>query len=90
MHNGRFRSLREVLRFYATRDSRPELWYPKNAQGQVLKFDDLPPAYRANLDRQAPLDGRPAGSRPALCEDDIDDLLAFLNTLTDGYQPPAP
>lgn len=83
MHNGCFSSLRQVLRFYATRDTRPELWYPKDAQGGVRKFDDLPQAYRANLDRQAPLDLRPAGGAAALSEGDIDDLLAFLGTLTD-------
>jgi cytochrome c peroxidase len=90
MHNGRFRSLREVLRFYATRNTRPALWYPRDAQGQLLKFDDLPLAYRANLDRQVPLDSRPVDSRPALSEDEIGELLAFLDTLADGYQPPAP
>lgn len=93
MHNGCFKSLREVLRFYATRDSQPQLWYPKDAQGRVRKFDDLPEAYRANVDRQAPLDLRPAGAKPALSEAEIDDLLAFLKTLDDAdvaELPPAP
>lgn len=92
MHNGYFKSLREVLRFYATRDTQPELWYPKDTLGQVRKFDDLPQAYRGNIDRQAPLDLRPAGSKPALSEAEIDDLLAFLETLSDddvAQIPPA-
>jgi cytochrome c peroxidase len=83
MHNGYFKSLREVLRFYATRDTQPELWYPKDALGQVRKFDDLPEAYRGNVDRQAPLDWRAAGAKPALSEGEIEDLLAFLKTLDD-------
>jgi cytochrome c peroxidase len=83
MHNGVFKSLREVLHFYATRDTQPELWYPKDAQGRVLKFEDLPAEYRGNLDRQMPLDLRKAGAKPPLSEAEIDDLLAFLNTLTD-------
>lgn len=83
MHNGYFKSLREVLRFYATRDTEPQRWYPKDAQGSVKKFDDLPPMYQANLDRQPPLDQRKVGSAVALSEADIDDLLAFLDTLTD-------
>jgi cytochrome c peroxidase len=83
MHNGRFKSLRDVLRFYATRDTQPELWYPLDANGQAKKFDDLPPVYRDNLDHQPPLDQRPRGSAPALSDADIDDLLAFLGTLTD-------
>lgn len=87
MHNGKFRSLREVLRFYASRDTQPGLWYPTDAQGRLRKFDDLPQAYVNNIDHQAPLDGRAAGAAPALSERDIDDLLAFLGILTDGYRP---
>lgn len=83
MHNGYFKSLREVLRFYATRDSEPQRWYPKDQQGRVLKFNDLPGIYRDNLDRQMSLDLRAAGSTAALSDDEIDDLLAFLKTLTD-------
>jgi cytochrome c peroxidase len=82
-HNGRFTSLREVVRFYNTRDTNPELWYPV-VNGVVRKFDDLPAAYRDNVDTQAPLDGRPRGSAPAMTDQDIDDLLAFLDTLTDA------
>ena len=88
MHNGRFTSLREAVRFYATRDTDPGQWYPKDAKGTPRKFDDLPPVYRTNLDRQAPLDGRAAGSTPALSDSDIDDLVAFIGTLTDeAYLP---
>jgi len=75
------------VRFYATRDTQPERWYP-TVKGKVQKFDDLPKKYHTNIDSQMPLDGRAAGSRPPMSEDDIRDLLAFLNTLTDGYQPP--
>ncbi len=84
-HNGRMKSLRDVLRFYNTRDTQPELWYPV-VDGVVQKFDDLPAAYRANIDPQAPLDGRPAGSAPPMSEQDLDDLEAFLRTLTDADQ----
>jgi cytochrome c peroxidase len=86
-HNGEIRSLREALEFYNTRDTNPERWYP-SAHGVVEKFNDLPPEYRANLDKQGPLDGRAPGSSPPMSEQDIDDLLAFLNTLTDDYTPP--
>jgi cytochrome c peroxidase len=87
-HNGAIKSLRESLEFYNTRDTNPERWYPKKS-GKVQKFNDLPEAYRANLDKQGPLDGRKAGSAPPMTEQDIDDLIAFLNTLTDDYTPPA-
>jgi cytochrome c peroxidase len=34
-----------------------------------------------------PLDGRAAGSKPPLTDAEITDLVCFLKTLTDGYQP---
>jgi cytochrome c peroxidase len=82
-HNGKMKSLREVLRFYNTRDTQPELWYPV-VNGVVQKFDDLPAQHQANIDTQAPLDGRAAGSQPPMSEQDLDDLEAFLRTLTDA------
>ena len=87
-HNGKIKSLNEALRFYNTRDTAPELWYPK-VNGVVHKFDDLPAKYRANIDTQMPLDGRARGSKPPMSDQDIADLEAFLDTLTDGYVPPA-
>jgi cytochrome c peroxidase len=83
-HNGVFNSLRDVLRFYVERDIHPEKWYSHNPDGTVHKFDDLPPGYADNVDRDAPLD-RVAGASPALTESEIDDLIAFLKTLNDGY-----
>jgi cytochrome c peroxidase len=110
-HNGVIHSLEQALRFYATRDTSPELWYPtvggrakargdrafpsygliqaQYAGGKVQKYDDLPERYVANIDPQRPLDGRARGSKPPLSERDIQDLVCFLETLTDGYQPPA-
>jgi cytochrome c peroxidase len=82
-HNGQMKSLRDVLRFYNTRDTHPELWYPV-VDGVVQKFDDLPASYRANIDAQSPLDGRARNSSPAMSDQDIEDLLAFLQTLTDA------
>jgi hypothetical protein len=53
----------------------------------VHQYDDLPPQYRANIDVvDAPLD-RKRGQAPALNDAEIADVLAFLNTLTDGYRP---
>lgn len=87
-HNGQIKSLRDAVRFYNTRDTSPELWYPV-LNGVVQKFDDLPMPYRRNIDRQAPLDGRPLHSPPAMTDQDIDDLLAFLGTLTDADLTPS-
>jgi len=58
-------------------------------RGQVMKYDDLPTEFTTNIDGQMPLDGRKAGSAAPLSDQNIADLICFLNTLTDDYQPPA-
>jgi len=82
-HNGALKSLKDVIRFYNTRDTNPERWYP-TVKGVVQKYNDLPTRYRANLDRQMPLDGRKRGSEAPMTEQEMQDLEAFLNTLTDN------
>jgi cytochrome c peroxidase len=111
-HNGVMHSLEQAVRFYNTRDTMPELWYPtvggkpkatpeanfpryglittQYVGGVVQKFDDVPAAHRANLDTQMPLDGRAAGSQPPMTEQEVTDLICFLETLTDGYVPGPP
>lgn len=86
-HNGVFHSLKEVVEFYATRDTDPARWYPRDARGHVDKFDDLPEAYRANVKLDPPFKPLP-GNRPRLNAAEIDDIVAFLKTLTDGYRRP--
>lgn len=108
-HNGVIHSLEQAVRFYNTRDTRPELWYPTSGAaakakpdgdfpryglitaqyvgGTVQKFDDLPPPLRGNMDSQKPLDGRAVGSADPMTEQQVADLLCFLDTLTDGYEP---
>lgn len=88
-HNGSMHTLEQVLDFYNTRDTAPQRWYPQRG-GAVQVFDDLPPAYRANLTQQAPLDGRPAGSAPPMSAQDLADLACFLRTLSDGHTPGTP
>ena len=85
-HNGRVHSLRQAIAFYVERDTDPEKWYPRTPSGRILKFDDLPDAYRNNVNREPPFGGKP-GDPPALSASDIDDIVAFLATLTDGYEP---
>ncbi|TIS69931.1 MAG: cytochrome-c peroxidase, partial [Mesorhizobium sp.] len=85
-HNGYVHSLREAVAFYVTRDTDPGRWYPKNADGTVEKFDDLPKAYRGNLKTDPPFNGRKPGEKPALTDAEIDDIVAFLGTLTDADQ----
>jgi cytochrome c peroxidase len=85
-HNGVFHTLRQVMEFYVQRDTNPEKWYSRDANGSVRKFDDLPAAYIANVDVDPPF-GRQPGDRPALSDDEIDDVVAFMRTLTDGFLP---
>jgi len=84
-HNGVFHSLRQVIEFYVERDTNPEKWYPRAADGQLRKFDDLPAPYQANIDTDPPFGGHP-GDPPALSKSEIDDVIIFLRTLTDGYR----
>jgi cytochrome c peroxidase len=83
-HNGRFHTLKDVLTWYAQRDTNPEKFYPVAPDGTVNQFDDVPPQYQANVLRQfPPYDGQP-GQQPILTDAEIDDLISFLGTLTDA------
>lgn len=64
MHNGVFKTLRQVVSFYNTRDVAP--WPPAEVPRNVNK-EEL-----GNL---------------KLTELEIDDIVAFMLTLTDGYKP---
>ncbi|MBV8660316.1 MAG: cytochrome-c peroxidase, partial [Burkholderiales bacterium] len=85
-HNGGFHSLEDVVAFYATRDTAPQRWYPRDAHGKVLKYDDLPPQYHDNVNVDGPFGGK-AGSKPSMSPAEIKDVVAFLKTLNDGYVP---
>jgi cytochrome c peroxidase len=85
-HNGVFHSLEKVLDFYVDRDLHPERFYPPDAAGRTIRYNDLPARYRGNVDTvDAPFNRRP-GDRPALNRAQIRDVIAFLDTLTDGYR----
>jgi cytochrome c peroxidase len=83
-HNGIYKSLREVVAFYARRAVAPGLIYPP---GQ--KFDDVPSKYRGNVNIYAPIYNRKEGAPPPLDDADIDAVVAFLRTLTDAAYVPA-
>jgi cytochrome c peroxidase len=93
-HNGRFTDLRQALTFYVQRDTNPERWYLKadhtpdvDADGVVSKYNDLPEAFRGNVNQTEAPYNRPLGGAPALNGSEIEDLLSFLNTLSDGWTP---
>lgn len=79
MHNGVFTTLRDAVAFYNTRSTDPRRWY-----GPEGEFDDVPARYRANINvNSTPMNRRP-GMPPAMSEAEIDDIVAFLRTLTDA------
>ena len=85
-HNGVFHSLEEVLHFYVERETNPAKWYPRLPNGEIDRYNDLPARYKQNIDViDAPFD-RKEGDEPALNDAEIADVIAFLQTLTDGYQ----
>lgn len=69
--------------FYTAADGTPDLY----------EYNDLPVAYDANVNIGEVPYTPPSfagGQAPTLSAQDIDDIVAFLCTLTDGYQPSNP
>ncbi|QWF69672.1 hypothetical protein KEF85_09810 [Methylomonas paludis] len=83
-HNGVFHNLLQVLHFYVGRDSHPEKYYAKDAEGRVMKYDDLPGRYHDHVNQDAPFGGD-IKDRPVLTNREINDIIAFLHTLSDGW-----
>jgi cytochrome c peroxidase len=83
-HNGVYRTLEDVLAFYNFRETHPAKIYPTMADS-VAKFNDLPARYHGNVDTSdAPLDRKPGQPSP-MTKEEMRDVVAFLNTLNDGY-----
>ena len=83
MHNGFFKDIREVVLFYATRNSDPQRWY--GASGLA---NDLPAKYLGNIETLKAPFNRKLSDGPALTDSEINDIVAFLHTLSDGYRAP--
>jgi len=79
MHNGVFTSLRDVVAFYATRATDPKRWYKSG-----VKFEDVPAKYRSRVNVASVPYNRREGDVPALNDQEIDAIVAFLQTLTDA------
>ena len=86
-HNGVYHTLQQVLDFYNLRGVQPEKIYPRDADGKLALYNDIPKTLQGNVDvKDAPFDLKP-GDRPALTDLDIQDIIAFIQTLDDGYVP---
>ncbi|MGH8781760.1 cytochrome-c peroxidase [Paraburkholderia sp.] len=85
-HNGIYHTLDQVMAFYNDRNTNPGRFYPRGADGKIDKYDDIPPKLQANVDvKDAPFD-RNFGDKPAMTDQDMRDIIAFLHTLND--EPP--
>lgn len=69
-HNGAIHNLREAVAFYFERDMKPDKW-------------TVPAQYRENLVTTPPF-GRTPDGRMRVSETEIDDIAAFLQTLSDA------
>jgi hypothetical protein len=56
----------------------------------VDRYNDLPARYKQNIDIVDGPFNRKEGDEPALNDVEIDDVIAFLKTLTDGYRSEQP
>ena len=79
MHNGYFKSLKEVVHFYNTRDA-----VPSCKQGDPGEKVTCWPAPENSTN----INKRQLGNLGLTAEEE-DAVVAFLRTLTDGYRPPA-
>jgi cytochrome c peroxidase len=75
MHNGVFSNLRDAVRFYAGRNV-------------DARSNDLPARYQGNIEKVKAPFNRQASDGPALSEAEVNDIVAFLRTLSDGYRAP--
>jgi len=78
-HNGYFRSLKEIVHFYNTRDVLPRCKPDDPGEGKSCW---PAPESTANMNTSH-------SGRLGLSDADEDALVAFMQTLSDGYMPPA-
>jgi cytochrome c peroxidase len=80
-HNGYFKSLKGIVHFYNTRDVKPECPDPFTTEADALAQGCWPApevAENVNMDELGDL---------GLTPEEEDAIVAFLTTLSDGYQP---
>jgi cytochrome c peroxidase len=82
-HNGYFKTLRGVVDFYNTRDVKPVCPDPLTSEAKALKMGCWPVAEVPETVNRASM------GNLGLTEQEVDDIVAFMGTLTDGWQAPA-
>lgn len=87
-HNGVIHSLQDAVDFYMTRDTDPSRWFVHADQTPDDPYNDLPQAYASTINHdEAPYNPR---LTPRLTLQDRMALVAFLCTLSDGFDPANP
>lgn len=87
-HNGVFQTLDQVVAWYVTRDTDPGRWYVKADGTPDVPYNDLPIAFDANVNvSEVPYNPTTA---PSMTSQEMSDLVHFLCTLTDGFDPAHP
>ncbi len=82
MHNGYFKTLKDVVHFYNTRDVKPRCPNPMTRAADALKMNCWPaPEIAENVNKDELGDLK-------LSPSEEDALVAFMKTLSDGYQAP--
>ena len=80
-HNGYFKSLRRVVEFYSSRDRKPRCPDPFTTDEEAQAQDCWPePEVAANVNTKEL-------GKLNLTDDQIDAIVAFMKTLSDGYMP---
>ncbi len=87
-HNGVFQTLDQVVAWYVTRDTDPGRWYVKADGTPDVPYNDLPVAFDGNVN-VAEVPYNPAKA-PSLTNQEMSDIVHFLCTLTDGFDPANP
>ncbi|EYS89242.1 diacylglycerol kinase [Cupriavidus sp. SK-4] len=87
-HNGVFDTLEEAVAWYVTRDTMQARWYVRPDGSPDIPYNDLPTVYAAGVNvTEVPYI---PGLAPTLSNREIADVVRFLCTLTDGFDPANP
>ncbi len=87
-HNGAFDNLNDVVTWYITRDTDPARWYLKADGTPDTVYNDLPQIFDPSINvAEVPYN---PGLAPTLTSAQINLVVVFLCTLTDGYDPKNP
>ena len=89
LHNGLFNTLKTTISWKVTRDTNASVWY-RLADGVTpdIRYNDLPVSFASNVNAvDVPFN---AASAPSLTDSEINDVVVFICTLIDGFDPARP